>query len=414
MKLGTIAAAASLLTCSLSWAAPPPPAPKAAPAVAQAAAPAVEPAPAKINTAELARKIVRSANLREKDLVTVRGGMRDEALLDDIALEVAKAGAHPLRVLLSERYAQRWWDEVPERNDAPLTAAQLKLVSAVDADINIEWVENPGYLNNVLPERQAAGNKAQRIVTAARLKRNTRIINLGNGLYPTDTLAKRFGVSKNELTRLFWDAVNVDYAKLKTTGEVVRNLMKNGKEIRVTNVNGTDLKMRIGGRQVFVSDGVLTDEKVKKGGASCLVWLPAGEVYLAPVPGSAEGTVVFDRAWHEDKEIRGLKLTFKAGKLTDMSAKSGAESLKVAYDAAGPGKGDFGFIDVGINPSFPSAGKVLSYMPAGMITIGIGGDAWAGGTNTAEFSFEGFQPNSTLQVDGKLLVDAGALKLENL
>jgi len=344
--------------------------------------------------------------------VTVRGGERDNALLDEIALEVAKIGAHPLRIQQSERYTQRWWDEVPARNDAPLVAAQLKFVNAVDADINVEWVENPGYLSSVLPDRQAAGNKAQRVVNNARLKKNTRIVNLGNGLYPTETLAKRFGIAKPELSRLFWDAVNVDYAQLKTTGEVVRNVLSKGQQLRLTNPNGTDLKMRIAGRKVFVSDGVLTDEEVKAGGAACLVWLPAGEVYLAPLQGSAEGTVVIDRSWYDDKEIRDLKLVFKAGKLVEMSAKSGFESLKVAYDAAGPGKDEFGMIDIGINPKFPANGQVLSYIPAGMVTIGLGGDSWAGGTNNSEFAFEGFQARSTVEVDGKVLVAGGVLKLD--
>lgn len=404
MKLKLISAVV-ILTASATFAAPP----AAAPAPAPAAAPAVE-AP-KLNTAEIARKIVRSANLKEKDLVTVRGGMRDDALLDDIALEVAKIGAHPVRMVMSEKYTQKWWDEIPARNDAPLVAAQMKLVNAVDADINIEWIENPGYLNSVMPERKAAGDKAQRQINDARLKKSTKIVNLGNGLYPTDQLAKRYGMPKADLTKLFWDAVNVDYAKLKTTGELVQRVLKKGLQLKLTHPNGTDLKMSIGGRNVFVSDGVLSDEEVKKGGAACLVWLPAGEVYLSPVAGSAEGKVVIDRAWFEDKEILGLTLTFKGGKLTSMTAKSGGESLKVAYDAAGKGKEEFGLIDIGINPNIPSNGKVLSYIPAGMVTIGLGGDSWAGGTNNSEFEFEGFQAGSTVEVDGLVLVENGVLKL---
>ncbi len=397
--------AVAILSWSFANAAPPAAAPAAAPAPAPAAA---EP---KINTAEIARKIVRSANLKEKDLVTVRGGHRDDALLDDIALEVAKIGAHPVRMVMSEKYTQRWWDEVPARNDTPLVAAQMKMVTAVGADINIEWIENPGYLAGVLPERKAAGDKAQRMINDARLKKSTKIVNLGNGLYPTELLAKRYGISKAELTKQFWDAVNVDYAKLKTTGELVQRVLKKGLSLKVTNANGTNLKMSIGGRNVFVSDGVLTDEELKKGGAACLVWLPAGEVYLSPVAGTAEGTVVIDRAWFEYKEITGLTLTFAKGVLTNMSAKSGGESLKVAYDAAGKGKENFGLIDIGINPSFPANGKVLSYIPAGMVTIGLGGDSWAGGTNTSEFEFEMFQGNSTVEVDGMVIVDKGVLKL---
>jgi aminopeptidase len=362
------------------------------------------------DTREIARKVVRSANIREKELVLVRGGIRDETLLDDIALEVAASGAYPLRQHFSERYTYRWWDEIPPRNDSSAASAQLKLASVVDADINVDWVDNPGYLSSILPDRLAAGRKAQRPVDEARLKRNIKIVNLGNGLYPTEALAKRFGMSRSALAQQFWGAVNVDYAKLKATGELVRQMLKKGHVLRLTNANGTDLTMRIGDRPIFVSDGVLTDDEIKKGGPACLVWLPAGEVYFAPAPVTAEGTVVFDRAFHEDREIIGLTLTFKKGKVTSMTAKSGIEGLQVHFEAAGPGKEDFAFIDLGINPHVQRQ-KVLSYIPAGMVTIGIGGDAWAGGTNTSEFAFEGFQPDSSVSIDGQPLIENGELKV---
>src|SRR5438067_4427406 len=101
----------------------------------------------------------------------------------------------------------------------------------------------------------------------------------------------------------------------------------------------------------FVSDGLLSDDKLKKGGPVCQVWLPAGEVYLAPVPGTAEGKVVVERMLLEGKEVRGLRLTFKKGKLTEMKAESGLEQIQALYDAAGPGKDEFSVLDIGINPA---------------------------------------------------------------
>jgi hypothetical protein len=49
-------------------------------------------------------------------------------------------------------------------------------------------------------------------------------------------------------------------------------------------------------------------------------------------------------------------------------------------------------------------------MPAGMVTIGIGNNVWAGGENKIPYSLSCFIPGSTLKVDGKVLVENGILK----
>jgi leucyl aminopeptidase (aminopeptidase T) len=204
----------------------------------------------------------------------------------------------------------------------------------------------------------------------------------------------------------------VDYSKLQKTGEVLKEVLADGKQVHITNPNGTDLKVRIEGRPIFVSDGIISDRDVQSGGAACQVWLPAGEVYTAPVPGTAEGKVVIDRHLFRGREILGLTLTFKVGKLTSMTAKSGLEPLQALYDASGPGKELFGFIDIGINPNvrlLPDS-RLVAFMPAGMVTVGVGGNTWAGGENEAPFALNGFLPGSTFKVDGQVLVEGGALK----
>lgn len=247
---------------------------------------------------------------------------------------------------------------------------------------------------------------------ALSLARNVRQVNLGNNLYPTAGLAKLFSVSEEELATIFWDGVNVEYSKLQQAGEAIKAVLTNGNEVHITNPNGTDLKVRIEGRPVFVSDGVISEDDMRKGGAACQVWLPAGEVFLTPVPGTAEGKIVVDRQFFQGKEIEGLTLTFKAGKLTSMTAKSGLEPAKALYDASGSGKDLFAFVDVGMNPNvhLVPGSRMVAWMPAGMITVGIGGNLWAGGENDVAYSMVNYLPGSTLKVDGKVLVENGALK----
>lgn len=371
--------------------------------------------PGSPSTAEIAKKLVAlCANVKEKEVVFISGGTGNLDLLDDIAIEVEKAGGVPMVTVMNERRLRRTYEEVPAAKDALIADASLKLVNAQSASISIDFVENPGYLTGVPPERMAARSKAFVPVDEASLKHSIKSVNLGNALYPTDALAKRFGMSKDELARIFWSGVNADYAKLQSLGIAVSKAFAAGKEVRLTNPNGTDIRMRIEARPNFVSDGVISDEDIQRGGPACLVWLPAGEVYLAPVAGSAEGTVVIDRSFFQETEILGLTLTFKAGKIASMTAGSGLDKFKPFYDAAGAGKDEFSFIDVGINTNVapPPNSKMQSFVQSGMVTVGIGGNTWAGGTNSCPFGHIGFLPGSQLEVDGKALVRSGALASE--
>ncbi len=362
---------------------------------------------------DLAQKLVtQSANIQEGDLVRISGGVRNLELLENIAVQVRKLAAFPLVTLSSERMDRRYYDEVPAKYDSQTPEFDVKLATMITAWISVDFGETPDLLADVPAERRAAVAKTFQPVDDLLIARSVRQVNLGNALYPTTARAKLFGVSQGELAKVFWDGVNVDYSELKNIGEAVQTKLANGKELHITNSNGTNLKVRIEARPVFVSDGVISDADMQKGGAACQVWLPAGEVYLTPVPGTAKGKVVVDRQFYQGKEIRGLALTFEAGKLTSMKAKSGLEPLKARYAAAGRGRDVFAFIDLGISPNvqiIPDS-RMVAWMTSGMITVGIGNNTWAGGENEANYFMANFLPGSTLKVDGKLLVENGALK----
>ena len=363
----------------------------------------------------LAQKLVtQCAGIHEGDIVLVSGGVRDVELLEDVAVQVRKLGAFPLVTLGSDRMTRRMFTDVPAKYDSQTPEFDLKLLNLVTAIISVDWGQTMGLLADIPPERLAAQAQAGQPVGELLLKRNVRQVNLGNGLYPTTALARQFAVPQPELSKIFWAGVNADYTKLQATGEAVKTALASGREIQITNPNGTDLRVRIEARPVFVSDGVISAEDMQRGGAACQVWLPAGEVYVAPVPGTAEGKVVVDRQFYQGKEILGLTLTFKAGKLTSMTAKSGLEPLKALYDAAGPGKDLFAAIDLGINPNvrlLPGS-HMVAWMPVGMVTVGFGNNTWAGGENNASFGLYSFLPGSTVKVDGKVLVTDGILAME--
>ena len=358
-----------------------------------------------------AEKIVaQSAGVKEGDLVLISGSDEDLPLLEDIAVEVRKRGADPLVTVASQQLGRRLYDEVPAKYDSRVPEMDMKVIGMIDVFIGTEFGEGRTF-KGVPAERMVARGKAAAPVQALGRKRGVRSVYLGNGLYPSAERAEQFGVSREQLSGLMYGGIDADYDALKSTGEQVSRVLAGGKELRITNPNGTDFRVGISGRPITVSDGIISADDRKKGGAATSVWLPAGEVFLTPVPGTANGVVVTDEDYLQGQRIEGLRLQFKDGKLTSMTAKAGLEPLKAFYDAAGPGKDLPGVIDIGINSGVKAPeGKALRvWSQAGTVTVVVGNNTWAGGDNQVQFAAFGSSPKSTVTVDGKPLVQDGRL-----
>jgi leucyl aminopeptidase (aminopeptidase T) len=377
------------------------------PEVAKKAAP--------VDLEALSQRLVNQvAGVKEGEIVFVSGGVRDAELLENINTDVRKVGAFPLLTLNSDRMLKKYYEEVPEKYDSQNPELDLKLATMPAVAINIDSNESDDVANGISPARLAAVGKAGEGVADMYLKRNVRSVGVGNGLYPTAYRAKQFGMTQDDLAKTFWEAVNSDYTAVQTTGEKVKTDLSAGKEVHITNPNGTDLTVKIEGRSFFVSDGIISADDVKKGGPAVSVYLPAGEVYCAPVPGTATGKVVETLTYFRGKEVNDLTLTFANGKLTAITGSGpGFADLKAGYDAGGDGKDMFAFVDFGINPNlkvWPTS-KIGNWVQSGMVTVGIGNNAWAGGDNKVSYNLQNYLPGSTVTLDGKTVVEAGVLKL---
>src|SRR3989442_386081 len=240
--------------------------------------------------------------------------------MEDLAIEGRKAGAQPMLVISSERLIRRSYDEVPAKYDAQEPKVDLAVAKLFDAQIAIDFGETEGLLAGVPPERLAARAKAGAPVNEVFLKHNVHFVNLGNGLYPTATLAKRLGVTQAGSATGCGRAVAVPPERIQAAGEQLRTAFASGGPVQLTHPNGTNLTFDVTGRTPTISAGALTPGQAEQGGAALLTWLPAGEFQIAAVPGSAEGKIVIDRALWSGKVIRGLTLVFSQGKLTSMTA----------------------------------------------------------------------------------------------
>lgn len=360
-----------------------------------------------------ANLVTQSIGVREGDNVLITGGADNIELLEDIAVHVRRAGAFPMITIQSDRLTRRMVVDVPEQYDTQQDAFALALAGLVDVAISVDQPSAPDLLADIPDDRMARRAQAGAAVGEAFEKADIRLVNLGNSMNPSPANANRLGLSQEELARVFWAGVGVDPSTIQSRGEALRGKLAAGQVLHITAPNGTDLTVNIAGRPSFVSDGMITEEEAAKGGASKFLWLPAGEVYVAPVPGSAQGTVVGDQHF-EGQQISGLTLTFAGGKLTGMSATSGIEPLQSAYDAAaGDRKSEFAVVDFGINPAVKSStagAPIRTWVADGIVSVGIGNNTWAGGDNNSTFGLFLHIPNATVTLDGNVIVEGGVIR----
>ena len=390
---------------------PPAPPPAATPEpAAQSPAPAA--APAQADLAAVAKAMVRAGLLKTGEKVLVSGSARDKALLEELAIETMKAGGQPIITITSDQLSRRSYDEVPASFDSQPQTFGLALANIVDVQLGVETSETETVLAGVPPARIASRDNATLAVTAATYKKGLRLVQLGNGLYPTAALASRLGIPQSEIAAKFWKAAMVEPETLRMKGEAIRAVLAGPKQLTLSSANGTKITFGIDAVKSSVSDGAITPEKAKLGMAVPQTWLPAGEVLIPATPGTAEGTVVIDKYVYQGEVIEALTLTFSKGKLTSMTAKSGLAGLKAYYDVSTGGKDQFGYIDLGLNPeaTFPTnTGRVIWMAPGG-VTIGLGDNTLWSGTNVSNFGLSGAVTNATLAVDGKIIIENGVLK----
>lgn len=360
-----------------------------------------------------AQLATRNLGVKPGELVLVAGTSDQMRLLEDIAVQVRKAGGWPVITVGSERLTRLSFDSIPPERDADRPEADLALAKVFPAMMALEGAQSDATLRHVAPERFEARAKAAQPVAAQINRMNRRIVMLGNGMFPTEQNARNQGMSRDELDRQFWAGVNVDPQAMSVAGEAVRAALRTGKTVRITTPGGSDLSLTLAGAEPYFSDDAITAEDAKSGPQGQTVWLPAGEVYVRVAPGSANGTLVADRLTSEGEEIEGLRIEVKGGWVTSLSAAKGLDRFKARYDAASAGKDVITVLDIGVNPNMTVAddSKLRTFVPAGMVTVFLGNDMWAGGTNNASLNVPVFLTGAQVTIDGKPIIEGGKLVL---
>jgi hypothetical protein len=211
---------------------------------------------------------------------------------------------------------------------------------------------------------------------------------------------------------------DVDFGQLVSDCWCMEITMARGRNLELISYadggKAHSLEVDIGGweRLPVASDGVISD------GA----WgnVPSGETYIAPIEGSAQGSVVINgsipgRVIAPDAE---MTLHFERGHLVHMEPPGGtaARWLHETQIAKAKAVGDLNWsnlaeIGVGINPAIGrlTGNMLLDEKAAGTAHIALGTNTFMGGNIQASIHCDMVTRGPSIHIDGKTVVHRGAL-----
>jgi leucyl aminopeptidase (aminopeptidase T) len=198
-------------------------------------------------------------------------------------------------------------------------------------------------------------------------------------------------------------AIDVDYRKLAKVNAKFSLLITKAKTVRITTAKGTDLSFSVRGRKCEPDSGIYS----KKGS-----WgnLPAGEVYIAPVEGSANGVYVVDASMSGIGRLAApLKFTVKNGLAVKIEGRN-ARDLKKQIAGLGKSALNIAEFGIGTNPKAIVSGIVLEDEKAlHTCHIAIGSNTSFGGKTKAKCHLDGVIRNPTVWLDSRKVIELGKL-----
>ncbi len=219
--------------------------------------------------------------------------------------------------------------------------------------------------------------------------------------------APNLGHLKTEYFYSMLNLMDVDYNVMHRTGNRIKAILDNGRDVHITTRAGTDLWVNIRGMNAINNSGIYWEKGT--GGN-----MPAGEVYIAPNDAKVEGTVVIDGSMKTPSKtyflMNPVTLTIEKGKVTQIKGGPGAKELQDSLNAVMAHAKHpervmrIGELGIGTNPKSRMLGPTLiNEKTRNTAHIAIGSNHWFGGTNKTIIHLDQVFKDPTIKVDGKTI-----------
>lgn len=186
-------------------------------------------------------------------------------------------------------------------------------------------------------------------------------------------------------------AMNVDWKALAKTTRELAKILNTADSVRLRTPNGSSLSFSKKGRKALSDTGILTRQ-------GAFGNLPAGEVFLAPVEGSARGRLVLE--WGPTRQLSSpVILSVRDGYVADISGADDFAAYLRAKLSERKDNGNVAELGIGTNRAARRPDNILeSEKIYGTIHVALGDNSSFGGKVKTPFhqDFVFFKPTVTL------------------
>jgi len=211
------------------------------------------------------------------------------------------------------------------------------------------------------------------------------------------------------LMETFVRAMIADYHRIASLSEKVAEALSGAKMARVKTAKGTDIVMSLEGRRGIADTGLFHQP-------GAFGNLPAGEGYIAPVEGTAEGTIVVDGSMGQSGVLSSgeyITLHVKNGIVEKVEGGRAAAWLMSILAEQPPEAKNIAELGIGTNYAARLCGSILEDEKVmGTAHIAIGDNASMGGNVHVPIHLDGIILSPTIWLDGKTIMRDGKLLIE--
>ena len=337
-----------------------------------------------------------SVKAKRGEIVRISCGELAKPLALAVFREALRAGAHPLLAAGFDDAQRIFFEEASEAQIAHLPPTKLYEAKRIDADIVIIAPGNTRALSHIPPRKLAEKRKAVRPISEIVLRRVRWVLTN----FPTESLAQETDRSLPEYEKLYYRAVDQDWAAMAKMFLRAKKILERSARVRIVGKE-TDLSFSIKGRKAIPCAGECN--------------MPDGEIFTAPVESSTEGTIYYEfPAIYGGREVSGIRLTFRKGKVVEAFAEKN-ESILREMLAADPGARILGEFGIGANAGVTDFTRdiLLDEKMGGTIHLAIGRSyPESGGRNVSAVHWDmikDLRSEGDLYLDGRPVLRSGHL-----
>jgi aminopeptidase len=361
---------------------------------------------------KLADVVVRySTRVKPGDLVSIESDAVAQPLVEAMAEAVIKAGGNPFWVPRSEALTEILLEHGSEEQLKHISPIMMHRVETVDAHIGLFASVNTKYLSRMDPKRSAMLQSARRPYLQKFMQR------AGEGklrwcgtLFPTQGAAQDAEMSLTQYASFVFRAGLLHLAdpvaaweEVHRRQEHVREYLQSRKQLRfrapaLDGHDGTDLTVDVSGPSCWVNCAGREN-------------FPDGEVFCGPQGVDGHVNYTFP-AVYQGREVQGVRLVFRGGRVVDASAKRNEEFLIQMLDQD-EGARNLGEIAIGTNYSITefSRNTLFDEKIGGTFHAAVGaGYPESGNTNVSGLHWDmvcDLRRGGTIEADGEVFLRDG-------